>query len=217
MSAAIDTDAIHIERLFSTPVARLNHPNADALNAALGERILRRAASDPGVRHSNEGGWQSADDFEQWSGDAGAELVAFARAFADELTAVHDAQAGLLAASLNWRYNAWANLNRAGDGNALHGHPGCFWSGVYWVDDGGCGADPSLGGQLEFIDPRGLMPSHYNPQLRMRIQGCLSAGYATGIAPLSGQLLMFPSWLLHRVLPHHSKRPRLSVAFNFGL
>ncbi|MFF7708873.1 TIGR02466 family protein [Pseudomonas sp. NPDC007930] len=215
--AQIDPDHIHIERLFTTPVARLAHPEAEALNAALSAAILARAAEGAGVQHSNERGWQSPDDFEQWSGEAGAQLVAFARAFANELTAVHDAQAGLVAADLQWRYNAWANVNRAGDANALHGHPGCFWSGVYWVDDGGCGEDPALGGQLEFVDPRGLMPSAYNPQLRMRIQGCLTAGYCSHVAPRSGTLLMFPSWLLHRVVPHTSARARISVAFNFGV
>ncbi|KAF1052526.1 MAG: hypothetical protein GAK43_01862 [Stenotrophomonas maltophilia] len=217
MPALIDTNDIQIERLFTTPVARLVHPDAEVINAALRASILGHAERDAGVQHSNEGGWQSSDDFERWTGEAGQELVAFARAFADELTAVHDAQAGLVAASLDWSYNVWANVNRAGHGNALHGHPGCFWSGVYWVDDGGCGADPALGGQLEFIDPRGLMPSAYNPQLRMRIQGCLAAGYSTTLSPQSGTLMMFPSWLLHRVLPHRSERPRISVAFNFGL
>ena len=40
----------------------------------------------------------------------------------------------------------WANINRKGEGNAFHSHPGAFWSGVYYVDDGGIVADPSLGG-----------------------------------------------------------------------
>ncbi len=42
-----------------------------------------------------------------------------------------------------------------GHGNEFHSHPGSFWSGVYYVDDGGIAADPALGGELEFMDPRG--------------------------------------------------------------
>nr|WP_275078258.1 hypothetical protein [Pseudomonas syringae] len=55
----------------------------------------------------------------------------------------------------------------------MHGHPGAFCSGVYWVDDGGRQDDVSIGGDLEFPDPRGMMPSVYNATLRMRIDGCL--------------------------------------------
>ena len=39
--------------------------------------------------------------------------------------------------------------NRSGHGNEFHSHPGSFWSGVYYVDDGGIAADPSLGGELD--------------------------------------------------------------------
>lgn len=217
MTSQIDPDTIRIDRLFATPLARLVHPEADRLNRELSDCILRQAREEPGVNVSNEGGWQSRDNFEAWSGEAGATLMSFAKAFADQLTAVHDGEGGLVETQLDWRSNAWANLNRPGDSNGLHGHPGCFWSGVYWVDDGGCGDNPKLGGQLEFVDPRGLMPSTYNPHLRMRIQGCVGAGYSTVIAPQAGNLIMFPSWLLHQVQPYKGSRHRLSVAFNFGL
>jgi len=40
-------------------------------------------------------------------------------------------------------------VNRSGHGNEYHSHPGSYWSGVYYVDDGGIAADPSLGGELE--------------------------------------------------------------------
>ena len=63
----------------------------------------------------------------------------------------------------------WANVNRSGHGNEFHSHPGAFWSAVYYVDDGGIDADPSLGGELEFMDPRGPLPAMNAPHL----------GYAT--------------------------------------
>jgi hypothetical protein len=43
------------------------------------------------------------------------------------------------AAPQKWRVNAWANVNRSGHGNEFHTHPGCVWSAVYYVDDGGAG------------------------------------------------------------------------------
>jgi hypothetical protein len=62
-----------------------------------------------------------------------------------------------------------------GHGNEFHSHPGSFWSAVYYVDDGGIDADPSLGGELEFMDPRGPGPAMYAPQLAYGSAG-LSVG-----------------------------------------
>ena len=38
--------------------------------------------------------------------------------------------------ALSWILSAWANVNRRGDFNQLHTHPGATWSGVYYVDHG---------------------------------------------------------------------------------
>lgn len=215
--ARIDPSAIEIKRLFVTPVAQLAHPQAEELNAELRRVILAQREQDLGVAHSNEGGWQSRHDFAEWAGEAGQQLTAFALAFANQLTAVYSPPHGLLEPTFSWRYNAWANVNEAGHGNALHGHAGAFWSGVYWVDDGIQEGTPEVGGELEFIDPRGLVASVYNPDLRMRIEGCVAAGCSTTLVPRSGTFTMFPSWLMHAVRRYHGSRPRISVAFNFGL
>jgi uncharacterized protein (TIGR02466 family) len=130
---------------------------------------------------------------------------------------VHTPENTLVHATFDWNFNAWANINRAGDSNGVHGHAGAFWSAVYWVDDGGRAQDPSVGGDLEFLDPRGLVASAYRPELRMRIEECVTAGCSTTEAARSGTLVMFPSWLLHSVRPFTGTRPRVSIAFNFGL
>jgi len=216
-SPLIDDRQIEIDNLFPSPVARIVHPQAERLNAALRRTILERERQAAGVHHSNEGGWQSGDDFAAWAGAAGTELLEFACAMANRMSAVNSPEHGLIHAELQWKVNAWANVNREGHGNALHGHPGSFWSAVYWVDDGGYGEDPGVGGELEFLDPRGLTPSLYSPLLRMRIKDCLSAGFSTALTPSSGTLLMFPSWLLHAVKRFNGPRTRISVAFNFGV
>ncbi|QXI30726.1 putative 2OG-Fe(II) oxygenase [Pseudomonas vanderleydeniana] len=172
---------------------------------------------DPGTSHSNQGGWQSTADIIRWGGEPAQALLDFGRAFANQLTAVHSAEHGLIEPAFGWQCNAWANVNFPGDSNHLHGHPGAFWSGVYWVDDGGRQMDPSGGGDMEFPDPRGMMPSVYNPELRMRIEGCLTAGYSTTVAPSTGTFIMFPSWLMHSVQRYNGTRPRISIALNFSV
>jgi uncharacterized protein (TIGR02466 family) len=213
----VNAEQIKIDKLFATPVARLAFPGFEALNAELRQIILAREAAQATTDHSNEGGWQSTDDFATWAGEPGARLLAFAQEMANQLSAVNSPEHGLIEAKLTWTCAAWANINRSGHGNGVHGHPGAYWSAVYYVDDGGRTEDPSLGGELEFVDPRGVMPTMLYPALRMRIEGCLTAGFMTKMAPSAGTLVMFPSWLLHSVKPHGGTRERISIAFNFGL
>src|SRR5262249_57426943 len=106
--------------------------------------------------------------------------------------------------NVTWRANMWANINKSGHGNEFHSHPGSFWSGVYYVDDGGIAADQSLGGELEFMDPRGPGPAMYAPHLAYGKAG-LSVGANETVRPKSGRLVMFPAWRLHQVRPYRGK------------
>ena len=83
-------------------------------------------------------------------------------------------------------------------------------------DDGGIDADPSLGGELEFMDPRGPGPAMYAPQLAYGSAG-LSVGANETVRPKSGRLVMFPAWLLHQVRPYRGTARRISIAFNLSL
>ena len=37
------------------------------------------------------------------------------------------------------------------------------------------------------------------------------------VAPKAGDVLLFPSYMLHGVTPHNSKKPRRTVSFNIHL
>ena len=120
---------------------------------------------------SNQGGWQSTDDFAVWSGPAGASLVAAAVALANSVTALQG-ETGVTRVALNWKINAWANVNRDGHGNAAHHHPGCFWSCVYWLQTGEAGE----GGEFEIQDPRGILPGFVAPDLALRLARLFERG-----------------------------------------
>nr|WP_256213522.1 TIGR02466 family protein [Sphingobium sp. YR768] len=202
-------------KLFPTPLVSVVHPDASRLSAALKAAILDRESSHPGVSHSNEGGWQSSDDLLVWTCEAGQQLIDFATELANMLSAVWHPERGLLEADLAWTFNAWANVNRTGHGNAQHAHPGAYWSAVYWVDDGMAGHEGDLGGELEFADPRGSVATMLSSELKMKVEGCLDAGLAHRISPRTGKLVMFPSWLLHSVRRFTGAGPRVSIAINF--
>lgn len=201
---------VQLRNLFPTPVAILPVPEAERLNAALEARILERERAVAGVHHSNWGGWQSPTDFEDWCGEEGRAVLELAQALARNLTADRHGRP----MELRWRMNAWANVNRRGQGNEFHTHPGAYWSATYYVRDGGAGEDPGLGGEFEMQDPRGVGPAMLAPLLAFRTAGGQSVGASELIRPKAGNLVMFPSWLSHGVRPYEGGDIRISIALN---
>lgn len=204
---------IQMKGLFSTPVAAVMLPDAATRNARLEEIIVRRRDAHPTVGASNIGGWHSSRDFELWGGAAAEELLSHARSVATQLTADREGHS----VRPEWKVESWANINTHGDSNACHYHPGSFWSGTYYVNDGGCAEDAALGGEFEMFDPRGPAPMMHAPALKFGGEDGLSAGSAETIRPRAGLMFLFPSFLLHAVRPYRGNGQRISVAFNLGL
>jgi len=202
-----------VRNYFATPVILAPLADAEAVNADLRRIILERERKDEGVHHSNLGGWQSSWDFESWGGPRARQLLDAARSIATRATSDRTGKALRVA----WKTNAWANVNRRGHGNEFHTHPGAYWSGTYYVDDGGIGDDHELGGAFEIQDPRGVAPAMYAPMLGFAMPGGQSAGASELIFPETGQFLLFPSWLAHAVRPYEGSRERISIAYNFSL
>jgi len=203
-----------IRRLFPSPLVFAEMPD-DGLPIradTLSRRILAHERAEPGVVHSNESGWQSDIDFLTWAGDEGKALAVAAMRLVDGLTAHFDGEL-LRRVPIDWKVAAWANVSRRGAANEAHHHAGCFWSAVYYVDDGGC--DEATGGAIEFIDPRGALAMASAPDLKMTVEDCLTAGLVERVYPRTGMLLLFPGWLLHRVRRYAGDGTRISVAINF--
>jgi uncharacterized protein (TIGR02466 family) len=204
---------VEVRGLFATPVAALMLPDAEARNAELEEIILRRRGEHGSIGASNIGGWHSGRDLVQWGGKRIEEVLTVARSVVTQMTSDRDGKA----VCPDWLVEAWANVNGAGDSNSCHYHPGSFWSGTYYVRDGGCADDPSLGGEFDMFDPRGPAPMMHAPSLKFAGDDGRSAGSAETIRPRDGLMFIFPSFLLHAVRPYRGTRLRISVAFNFGL
>ncbi len=204
---------VELRNYFTTPVAVVQLPDADELNADIKEVVLQQEQQSSGVQHSNLGGWQSDHEFLNWGGESGKRMLEAAMQLATKMTANRAGKA----VKVPWKVLAWANLNRRGHGNEFHTHPGCFWSGTYYVDDGGIGEDQSLGGAFEMQDPRGVAPAMYAPNLAFSMSGGQSVGASELIYPKAGQMILFPSWLQHAVRPYNGDRIRISIAFNLSI
>ena len=204
---------IVVRGLFATPVAALEVPGAAERNAALTAIILRKRNQTPSVQASNAGGWHSDREILSWAGKPVVEILEFAKEIANRLTADRQGKPS----PQPWKVMAWANVNGPGDANICHYHPGAFWSGTYYVEDGGCATDPTLGGEFEMLDPRGAGPGMYAPALQFVGEDGASVGAAETIRPRPGLLFMFPSWLFHQVRPYRGAALRISIAFNLSL
>jgi uncharacterized protein (TIGR02466 family) len=198
---------------FSTPIVLVDVPDAEAMNADLADALLAREKEKAGAPHSTLGGWQSTWDIDSWAGDGTTKLLTIGSTIANRATVHRDGQP----VSISWRWKMWANINRRGHGNELRSHPGSFWSGVYCVDDGGAFGDPSLGGELQFLDPRSPGAAMYAPQLAFALPGGLSVGMKETVRPKACRLVMFPAWLLHQVRPYRGSTRHISIAFNLSL
>ena len=192
--------------LFSTWIYRCQNGPVH-LNARLEELTSRLRQDDRNAaRRTNAGGWHYAFDFFEIK-----EPV---------VTEFHEQMEQHVQAFLNhfgpeggkkryhFRLRGWINVNRAGNANVLHCHPGCFLSAVYYVN-----VPPDMkGGQIAFRDPRGPAVAMYEtPGIDLPWIG---TGMGMPFSPATSELLMFPAWLEHRVEPFEGSGERVSIAFN---
>ena len=154
---------IAVRGLFATPVAALEVPDAEARNVELSAIILKKRETTLSVQASNAGGWHSDREIASWGGPQVAFILDLAKEMANRLTADRNGQS----VKPKWGVMAWANVNGPGDGNICHYHPGAFWSGTYYVADGGCATDHSLGGEFEMLDPRGAWTRNVRAQFEI--------------------------------------------------
>jgi uncharacterized protein (TIGR02466 family) len=183
-------------RLFPTVVGSFTVDDPPRL-AALAAEIVARAQVTPTVARGERTGWQSGNDVLDWSPHGRALGAVFGEAVTT-LAPAPPADGVYL--------TAWANLLRRGDYFTPHVHPDAAWSGVLYVDAGD--SSEAHGGFLSFRDPRagaGMVEAATNR---------FDAACTVHHYPRTGELVVFPAWLVHWVVPYQGERPRISVAFN---
>jgi uncharacterized protein (TIGR02466 family) len=110
-------------------------------------------------------------------------------------------------------YNdCWFHVTRRGGFFGVHNHPNASWSGVYCVDPGQHDSGKKDSGVLSFVNPTITSAMHMDAGIA-RMQ--LPYGYQIASVPLeAGQLVLFPSWVLHDVKPYEGEGERITIAFN---
>jgi uncharacterized protein (TIGR02466 family) len=203
--------------MFAVPFALGRYPEPSRLNPALKSYLLEQeksgsAANPRPLTHRNAAVFESHFNLFREPEAAVQELKRFCW---DQLLAVvgklngYDLQT---LARLQIYNDCWSHVTRRGGYFGLHNHPNASWSGVYCVDPGRHDPDKKSSGVLSFVNPTITNVMHMDAGVS-RMQ--LPYGAQTANLTLeAGQLVLFPSWVLHDVKPFEGEGERVTVAFN---
>ena len=191
------------EKLFATPVFRFHFPEHPDLNKALLDEGVAIRAESEGVKKSNRGGWHSEGNLFDRQTPCIKVLRALAKEAIEDATRSVGAKADL--SSLNLKIFGWMNASPGGGYNAPHTHPGAHWSGVYYVSQPE--VEEGNSGMIEFLDPRTDLPN-------WRLLKAPAFKLKKKLRPMPGDIILFPSYLVHWVYPNETDEERVTIAFN---
>lgn len=205
---------VHTNTYFPTQIFtfELPKPGVEAFNSDLLAAVRAERQRDAeGLERSNFrelGGWHSknflhkTDDF--------APLVSLI----EKVAATIAGQMGYHPQTALRIGTMWAIINTPGSSNKAHVHPGCLWSGVYYIQA------PRHSGNIEFTDPRtaNIMAQ---PRYADGVTKPHEAWTKVNFQPVAGKMIIFPSWLYHSVEPNMSTGKgedgeRVIVSFNLS-
>ena len=192
--------------LFATPVMQVQ---LDIDSEKLTELAFQLQNKDKkGVQVSNRGGWQSNDISEEKH----EEFIKLKKEIIQHLQIYHtEVFQGMIFKKnvVPMLDNIWVNINEKHHYNDWHIHPHCTLSGAYYIKHDGSREN----GVISFQHPHRYMASVYWPKGLVQRNNNLTAEIIDFI-PKSNKLLIFPSWLEHRVEANLKNDSRISLSFN---
>lgn len=204
---------------FAVPIVTVQMESCDALNAELRRFFVeceahgdKYANPDP-FTHRNTTLFESQFTLFDWRNPAVGKLRDFCVSSLYQAIGELNGYDLQTLQRLHIAHESWFHVTRRGGYFGVHNHPMHSWSGVYCVcQEGDEGNEDS--GKLTFINPFASntmfvdMASH---KLKPPFQ---IGSIPTRLKP--GQLVIFPSWLLHEVTPFEPEGEglRITVAFN---
>ena len=188
---------------FSTPVWIEQINSFKSINDELKAYIYQAKKENPdGVKKSNVSGWHSEGfDLKNQS------LKNFISAISNNIgAAVKDMEWDLEAQAVKIT-SMWAIINKEGAFNERHHHGNSSLSGAYYVK-----AEKNAG-DIIFFDPRQANVFHHPTAKKANNLN----GQVQSITPREGTLVLFPSYLEHKVGENQSNSERIVVSFNISL
>lgn len=203
--------------IFSVPISTTQMADCTALNDALKALFLSRensafARQDP-YPVKSQGLFESRFDLFDWPDPNVARLRDFCLAHMYQVIGEINGYDTATLARLHMAQESWFHITRERGYFAFHNHPMHAWSGVYSVCQEG-DEQVADSGLLNFMNPNALSTMYMDPA-NLRLKSPWHAGNAS-VRLKPGQLILFPSWLMHEVTPFLPKHDglRITVAFN---
>ena len=194
-----------ILKLFPEPIFKYKFDNAKELNTELSKYIydLRDNDSD-GLKRSNKGGWHS-QNFKLT--EKNSIQVKFALKIQPYIIDAFQ-NFGWKIKNKNIRISEmWAIINKKDDFNVIHTHPNCYLSAAYYVKAAkNCG-------KFEIEHPNSAKKYAF-PEIEKRNEFNLEVA---SIEIEEGDLLLFPSYLPHKVSQNKSDEDRIVISFNVDI
>jgi uncharacterized protein (TIGR02466 family) len=189
---------VHLHDLFPTPVMHVEKAVPPDFAAALRERFISQAeiANARSSALSHSGILSPHQDVQLQS--LATQLMPHIVEFGTHL----------FGDTLSWTVKElWANVLQTGASQSLHNHANCFVSGVVYLSP----VDASS--QTVFVRGMGAREFAFRNTHAGASVGPYSADKWIAPAPQVGDLILFPSYLLHEV-PTNQGAVRISLSFN---
>jgi len=176
-------------------------------NRQLAELVAQIAATEPNATAgtTTEGGFQTKEDLFQRDNPGIAALKPHIFSAVQEFAALTIRQELTQPPQkVDFILWGWAVSYHAGHTQGLHVHPSANISGVYYVTAPPAALAPGDAGKISFYDPR--------PRATMNQLAFQATRHR--VAPVPGDMYLFPSWLEHSVSAFQGEGVRTCIAFN---
>ncbi|HYE88809.1 MAG TPA: putative 2OG-Fe(II) oxygenase [Vicinamibacterales bacterium] len=205
--------------MFAVPFAFDRHPDPTALNAELRALFLAREAAgsryqnpDPGTRRNGQV-FESHFDLFNWPEPCVQRLREFCLAAVVRTVGTLNGYDATALRRLEVNTDAWFHITRHLGFFALHNHPNATWSAVYCVSPGQRDASQPDSGALSFMNPHSTKMMYLDPGVARMLEPPFGwTNFNFQLEP--GQLVIFPSWVMHQVMPFYGTGERITVALN---
>jgi uncharacterized protein (TIGR02466 family) len=201
------------DRLISVFPTTILHRHLDGMeeaNQQLSALVAQIAAAEPNniIGTTTEGGFQTKEDlFQRDNPGVNALKPHIFNAVQDYAAQVVRQELARPPAKLDFILWGWGVAYQAGHTQGLHVHPNANISGVYYVSAPPSALQPGDAGKISFYDPRARATMIQLPFQVNRHR----------VAPIPGDMYLFPSWLEHSVSAFQGDGTRLCIAFNAKL
>jgi len=161
---------------------------------------MEHQSSDDGRIKSNRGGYHShsLDIENKYLKPLVEEIKKYSKIMAEQHTLDEEC----------YNIDMWCNINGYKDYNISHNHPGCVFSGVYYVKT------PPDCGNIVFDHPAQNVMGYAELDLKFKDYNAYNA-LTWRLPAQENMMYVFPSWLKHCVDPNLSTENRISISFNY--